>query len=295
MTQFTIALHDTKRKQLDHDAAKLRHIFAGVDVVVLFDSEPNKMLPSFAGLPVLKSSDESSSIAIATKLVDVSFCVCSNVCRRAELLTIKAFASEKSGDVQQWLEACNARDVTAFVIEDENIGIVAWQATNARIKACPGGYATFSAIYASSLMTAFHEMVPDARWRFAGNLGYESMAEGAAAHRFAAELGITLFNTGTSHSTWFPPLLIRTASFPDRPSLCFGSLHDVNDTAGPLVSVAQPPTAWWPWEQIPVYVVLNQSVLHQFAMWIIFIGFAILFSMLTFLIFRPNGLNLETN
>ena len=286
MTQITIALHDTSRKRLDTEAAKLHRVFSGVDVVVLFGAQ-QELLPSFARLPVVKSSDESSSIAIATRLVDVSFCVCSNVCRKAQLLTLRAFSDENADTVRLWLEAANCNDVAAFVIEDEDVGVVAWQSRHATLDDCPGGYATFSAVYASSSITAFHEMVPDAAWRFAGNLEFESMAEGAAAHRYAAELGITLFNSGTSRSTWFPALLVRTAAFPDRPSLCFGSLHDESDTAGSLVAVLQPPSAWWPWHQIPVYIVLNRSLLHQLALWFVFLGSAIMVSAVAFSLAAP--------
>lgn len=284
MTQFTIALHDTARKKLNVDAAKLHRIFSGVDVVVLFGAT-EKLLPTFAKMPVLKSSDETSSIAFATRLIDVSFCVCGNVCRKAKLLTLRAFTSENAEKVRPWFDAINCDDVSAFVIEDENVGVVAWQAERKDLDECPGGYATFCSNYVSSLMLAFSEMLPDVQWRFAGNLKFETVPEGTAAQRAAADLGVTLFNTGTSQSSWFPPLLIRTMASPDRPSLCFGSPHDASDTAGSLVAVSQPPSAWWPWQQIPVYIVLNRSVLHQLALWFIFLGCATLGSLFLFYFF----------
>lgn len=277
MTQFTVALHDIARAKLCGEAAKLSHVFSGVDIVVLFGTDPG-LLPLFGGMTVLAPSDGVHTIAIASQQTDVTFGKSNAVFKNAELRLIRKFQSEGADTVRTWLNQANGSSVALFTFGNAKVGIVAWNAARVLLPRCPGGYAAFSAAYVACLLSAASELSPTAKWRIAGNIPFASVSEGAAAHRTAAELGVTLFNHGVSASTWSRPQMVQTAAGPRRPCLCFGVSRDSVDMAGRLVSEMHPPSMRWPWHQTPVYLVVNWSIQRQLWLWFTFVCTAILVS-----------------
>jgi hypothetical protein len=289
MPTFSVALHDMTAVELspskkgaarEGDAAKMHHVFAGMDLIVLLGVPAG--VNAVARRRVCRpTSSSSGGLAIATELSDVVFCNADQVCRRAELLTIQAFAAEDVSVVRGWLGQCRSRRVLACVSEHAAVAVVAWQAEHADLPKCPGGHGALAATYTACLLQALSDLVHGAACRFAGDLALASMAEGAGAQRAAAEHNITLFNAGTAGSTWFPPLMVATAPHPDRPNLCFAAPCAAPDVAGALVLTTAPPTPWWPWRQTPVYLTLNRSAMQQVALWFMFLGAAIMVSALS--------------
>lgn len=279
MTKFTFALHDTNKEQNSENHANLKYVFSGVDAVVLFGKRESNN-DTFAHYDLLMNHEKEPSIAFATNLKHTSLFSIADVNSQATFDLMQLFSDEKYTSVQSWFKACHCTKISALVDWDSDIGIIAWNAKRPQTIECPGGYAMFVSAYVSCLLSALKKINPQINWRFAGNLHFISIEEGKSAQRNALTFGITLFNVGTSGSSWVPPLLIQTKGIPKSPSLCFGSPVGKADMAGHLISESFPPTSRWPWHQIPVYVTLNFSVLHQLAMWIIFIGFSVLFSVI---------------